>query len=163
MRVVERRDGKWCVQYGYYEQRQSSSRFLALAEWPADDLRQAHSIAAREKINVALCPLPVDAQPLPQKPSVARAIREAPLDVREIVRRALAGLTDPLPTPEQSHEEMGVPCPQPKAGGRSYYLYLPEPVYGRLCAMAVAADVTRNRIIEALILSAEAGSAEAEG
>lgn len=154
MRIADR-NGEWCVQYGYYKQRGSTSRFIALREWPAESLAQAHTIAAREKINVAFDPPAVDAAPIVEKQSVRRAITEAPLNVRRTVKDGLyAALVDPIPTPEESHKKLGLPCPLRKGGLRQFYVALAEPVYGLLVAMAAGAGVSRNRMIEALLLNA---------
>lgn len=153
MRVIERA-GQWCVQYGSWSPRGAARRFIVYREWPAADLCQAHVIAAREQINLVLDPVPVDAKPMEQKRVVARAIREAPADVPGLLARAREGLTDPLPATAESHARLGIAAPLEKAGGRQFYVYLAEPVYQRLAAMAVAADTTRNRIIEALLLEA---------
>ena len=154
MRITCRNE-EWAVQYGYYKQRGSTSRFIALREWPAENLEQAHVIAAREKINVAFDPPAVDAEPLVEKRTVRRAIIEAPLNVRQVVKDGLyAALVDPMPTPEESHQKLGLPCPAARGGIRQFYVALAEPVYGLLCAMAAGAGVSRNRVIEALLLNA---------
>lgn len=155
MRVIERGE-RWCVQFGFYRQRGSTKRFMTLAEWPADDLRQAHAIVAREGINLALSPLPADAKPIEARHTVTRTIRETPQDIEGLLRMAREGLTDPLPTTAESHRQLTAAAPLEKAGGRQFYAYLREPVYQRLAAMAVAAGTTRNRILEALLLDQEA-------
>ena len=154
MRVTARNDS-WCVQYGYYKQRGSTSRFIALREWPAESLEQAHVIAAREKINVAFDPPAVDAKPIVEKRTVRRAINESPLDPKRTVKDGLyEAMVDPMPTPEESHKKLGLPCPLRKGGLRQFYVALSEPVYALLVAMAAGAAVSRNRMIEALLLNA---------
>lgn len=156
MRVFSRGE-KWCVQYGYYERSKKVTRFKAFREWPAESLEEAHRIAAREQIGLALNPIAVNAEPLPGKQHVARAIRESERagDPYRLVQLALSNLPDPLPTPEESHQRLGVPCPHRRGGLRQFYVALSEPVYARLCAMAVAADTSRNRMVEALVMTAE--------
>ena len=159
-RIVGRTDDSWAVQYGYWAPRGSTRRFMALCEWPADTYVQAHAIVAREKVQMAFSPLPVTAQPLPDQHAVTRAIDSAPVDPEALMRRAVEGLGDPLPSVEELHAELGVPAPQLRDTARQFYVHLPEPVYGLLCAMAVSAGTTRNRIIEALILTADLRVAE---
>lgn len=155
MRIVEREADKWAVQYGYWANRGATRRFVALAEWPASSYVQAHAVVAREKINLISAPIPVDAEPLPERHVVTRAINEAQTGSGTLIRKALAGLTDPLPSVDDMHRRMDLDPPMRRGNGRQFYLYLPEPVYGKLCAMAIAAETTRNQIVEALLLNAE--------
>ena len=144
MRIFGNRDRGWRVQYGYYAPRGSTVRFLALAEWPADDLRQAHSIVARENISLIHEPMPAGARPMVDEHVVKRSIQEAITDPEGLIRKAFEGLPDPLPTVEELHQAMGIETPLARAGGRQFYLYLPEPVYGLLCGLAVAGGVSRT-------------------
>ena len=154
MRIVSR-GPRWYVQYGFYKQRGSTSRFLAYREWAAESLEQAHVIAAREKINVAFDPPAVDAKPIVEQRVVHRATLDTVHSARQLVKDGLTeGMTDPQPTPEESHQRMGVPCPLAKGGMRQFYVALAEPVYGLLVAMAAGAGCSRNRMIEALLLNA---------
>jgi len=155
MRIVEREDDRWAVQYGYWARRGATRRFVALAEWPASSYVQAHAVVAREKINLISAPIPVDAEPLPERHVVTRAINEAQTGSDSLLRKALAGLPDPLPEVDALHKRMDIDPPMRRGNGRQFMCYLPEPVYGKLCAMAIAADTSRNQIVEALLLNAE--------
>ena len=156
MRVIARGDA-WCVQYGFWRRRGSNKRFMAYREWSAPTLDQAYQIAAKKQIELALDPVPTDAEPMVEPHAVTRAIREAPADPSELLRQALEGLPDPLPSIEESHAAMRAELPAQHKGGRQFYCYFANPVYQRLAAMAANAKTTRNRILEALVLCAGEG------
>lgn len=148
------------VQYGYWHRSQTgvSSRFAVLREWPAKDLAEAESLQAKLRFDILLDPKlmpPPDAVPQEHSFSRKKKLASAPPDVRRVLHRAVTGLTDPLPSIEDSCKKMGVIPPKAFRDGAHFDCYLNGAILRQLMAMAAAAGVSRNRMIEALILSAE--------
>ncbi len=148
------------VQYGYWAKSQTgvSSRFAVLREWPAKDLAEAEVLQAKLRFDILLDPkLQPEPDAVPQEHSFSRKrkLSAAPPDVRRVLRKAVTGLTDPLPTIDESCKKMGVLPPKTFRDGMHFDTYLNHAVYRHLAAMAAAAGVSRNRMIEALILAAE--------
>jgi hypothetical protein len=159
-RIFQPHGEKPCVQYGYWAPSATGmqERFRVLREWPASDWAQAESLKKQIEIDVLLDPelqAPVDAEPLLSRMSQRRDMRQMPADIKNILQLAHLGLSDPLPDMELSHQRLGTVVPQEFRAGRHFSTYLADPIYTRLVAMAAAAGVGRNRMIEALILAAE--------
>lgn len=147
------------VQYGYWRRSQTGlhPRFSVLREWPAADLTEAQQLKANLLLDVLLDPslaVPPEAVPLPPRNVRVRKLREVPADVRQILRQAVEGLPDPLPSAEEACAKLGVDVPRPFRDGYHFGSYLNQAVFRQLVAMAGAAGVTRNRMLESLILMA---------
>jgi hypothetical protein len=148
------------VQYGFWRQSRTGveKRFSVLREWQARDQAEAERLKARLAVDMLMTP---EMQPAPdekaQTPSyvIRRKLREVPQDAAMVVGKAVVGLPDPLPSIEASSQAMGIIVPQPFRSGRHFGSYLSDPIYQRLVALAAAAGVTRNRMLEALILAAD--------
>lgn len=147
------------VQYGYSKQTAGGTqRFSVLREWPAPNLLEAEKLQERMKLDVLLDPQlrVTEETPVMEQPNHRRrSLNNAAEDTRFLLSRAVKGLTDPLPSIEESSRQIEVLVPLPTRGGRQFYVYLNDAMYQRLIAMAAAGNCTRNRLIEALLLAAE--------
>jgi hypothetical protein len=148
------------VQYGFWGRSRTgaTARFSVLREWPAQDLVEAQRLRSELELDILLKPElqpPPDAQPQMARHTAARKLRECPTDSLSVVRVAVAGLPDPLPPTEVLSQRLGLQTPKAYRGGRHVDVYFAEPIYRRLLALALSAGVTRNRMLEALILAAE--------
>ena len=148
------------VQYGFWAPSLHGiqPRFSVLREWEVSTVDQARALMQKLQVDILLDPkmaVPADAKPLPSRQSQRRDLRQLPPETRNLLERAVKGLTDPLPSIEKSHEQLGTVVPESFRDGRHFGSYLNDMSYRRLVAMAAAAGVSRNRMIEALLIGIE--------
>ena len=145
------------IEYGWWRTTGKSRRFNTIRCWPLSDISQAKEAMEKARIAVLtqLDELPgVDAEAIKPRYLIKRDFRNAPGDIVGLIEAGRKGLeVDDLPTVEESHAKLQADVPALRGdGGRQFYVYLAEPIYQKLCAMAVAGKTTRNRMIEAMIL-----------
>lgn len=155
VRIFRIAENPWRVEYGWWHQVGQQRRFKAVRSWPAGDKLQAEQLAERMKIDHLLSDdlAAPDVPPLEQGNLARRKLSQAPGEPGKLLKRAMKGLAQPLPSVEESHRKLKAELPRHNKGAYQFYVYLNDVIYQRLVAMAVAAGTNRNRIIEALILA----------
>lgn len=158
-----RRNGKLILQYGVWHRPDGigmNARFAVYREWACNSVSHAIQLKDHLAQQVLIDPelrIAPEETAMKRMAGAARSVAQLPPD--SLLALGIQGLivNDPLPPLDELHAELKLRAPKEVAGGgRQFYTVLPGPAYQRLCAMAVAAGCSRNKMLEAILMAAEA-------